>query len=108
MFNHVALSGRLSQNPDVRNTYEGILVAHFELAVKAADQGKNIPPDYIPIVCLGEQAQYAAQYLHKGDLVHISGKITTREYTGRDGKLYKAVEITPLFFMSGADMGRDK
>ena len=105
MFNHVGLLGRLAQEPEIRYTQGGTPVANFDLAVQVPSKDKNTPPDYIPIVCWEKWAEFAGRYLTKGRQIVVEGRITTRKYTGNDGKTHKVVEdnASRLYF---ADSGQ--
>lgn len=105
MFNHVALLGRLAQEPEIRYTPSGIPVASFDLAVQVPSKDNNTPPDYIPITCWDKQAEFAGCYLTKGRQIVAEGRISTRKYTGSDGKTHKVVEVNAsrLYF---ADSGQ--
>jgi len=93
--NNVTLIGRLTKDPDLRyvaNT--GNPVSTFTLAVdkglskdkKAEMEAKNQPTaDFIRIVVWGKQAENCANYLNKGKLVGIQGRIQTGSYTDKDG-----------------------
>ena len=93
MFNHVGLLGRLAQEPEIRYTQSGVPVASFDLAVQVPSKDKNTPPDYIPITCWDKQAEFAGRYLTKGRQIVVEGRISTRKYTGSDGKTHKVVEV---------------
>lgn len=93
MLNHVELLGRLAQEPEIRYTQGGTPVASFDLAVQVPSKDRNTPPDYIPIVCWRERAEFAGRYLTKGRQVVVEGRISTRKYTGNDNKTHKVVEI---------------
>lgn len=94
MLNHVTLLGRMAQEPEIRYTTSGTPVASFDLAVQVPSKDKNTPPDYIPIVCWREQAEFCGRYLTKGRQIVVEGRISTRKYTGNDGKNHKVVEVT--------------
>lgn len=94
MFNHVGLLGRLAQEPEIRYTQSGTPVASFDLAVPVPSKDKNTPPDYIPIVCWRDLAEFCGRYLTKGRQVVVEGRVSTRKYTGNDGKNHKVVEVT--------------
>ena len=51
MYNHVGLLGRMTQNPEIRYTTDGVPVARFDLAVQTPSKNKDTPPDFIPVVC---------------------------------------------------------
>lgn len=105
MFNHVVLLGRLAQEPEIRYTQGGTPVANFDLAVQVPSKDKNTPPDYIPIVCWDKWAEFTGRYLTKGRQIVVEGRLTTRKYTGSDGKTHKVVEVNAsrLYF---ADSGQ--
>lgn len=96
MYNHVGLLGRLAQEPELRYTQNGVPVASFDLAVQVPSKDKNTPPDYIPIVCWQEQAEFVSRYLTKGRQIVVEGRLSTRKYTGSDGKNHKVVEVKSL------------
>ena len=64
-----------------------------DLAVQVPSKDKNTPPDYIPIVCWQEQAEFVSRYLTKGRQIVVEGRLSTRKYTGSDNKNHKVVEV---------------
>lgn len=100
MLNDVKLLGRLAQDIDLKMTQNGTPVTAFDLAVPVPSKDKTTPPDYIPIVCWGELAKFAERWLGKGRQIVVSGRITTRKYTDKDGNNRKVVEVTAreIFF----------
>lgn len=96
MLNSVHLLGRLAQEPEIRYAQSGKAVASFDLAVQVPSRDKNnqTPPEYIPIVCWAEQAEFVGRYLTKGRQIVVDGRITTRKWQDKDGKNHKAVEVT--------------
>lgn len=92
MLNSVNLQGRLAQAPELRYTQGGVPVVRFDLAVEA--DSKDAPPDYIPIVCWREQAEFVDRYLTKGRQVIVEGKLTTNKWTDKNGTKRKDVEVT--------------
>lgn len=92
--NSVALIGRLTKDPDLRYIQSGTATCNFTLAVnkelskdkKQEMESKNQPTaDFIRIVVWGKMAENAANYLVKGRLVGIQGRIQTGNYTKDDG-----------------------
>lgn len=92
-FNHTGLLGRLAQNPEITYTDGGVPRCAFDLAVPVPSKDRDTPPDYIPIVCWRDQAEFVARYLTKGRQVVVEGHITARKYTTQDGQRRKAVEV---------------
>lgn len=93
MLNKTILMGRLAQDPTVRQTQSGISVATFDLAVQVPSKDRNTPPDWIPIVCWRETADFAGRYLTKGRQIVVEGKTASRKYTAQDGSNRKVVEV---------------
>lgn len=94
MLNSVNLLGRLAQDPELRSTTGGTSVTSFDLAVPTLSKDREAPPDYIPIVCWGQTAEFACRYLGKGRQIVVEGRVSTRKWTDADGKNRKAVEVT--------------
>lgn len=96
MLNSVHLLGRLAQEPEIRYTTGGTAVASFDLAVQVPSRGKNNPnpPEYIPIVCWADQAEFVGRYLTKGRQIVVDGRLTTRKWEDKNGAKRKDVEVT--------------
>ena len=86
MLNRVILIGRLTKDPELKYTPNGVAVANFTLAVdrfRTNAQGEK-EVDFIPIVVWQKQAENAANYLAKGSLCAIDGRMQTRTYEDKD------------------------
>lgn len=92
--NSVILIGRLTRDPELRYLSSGMAVSRFSIAVdkdlsrekKQEFESKGQPTaDFINIVVWGKQAENCAQYLVKGRLVAVQGRIQTGSYTAQDG-----------------------
>jgi single-strand DNA-binding protein len=86
--NKVVLIGRLTKDPELKFTPgSGNAVATFTLAVDRRKPNKDgvREADFIPIVIWGKQAESTANYMSKGKMVGISGRIQTRSYESKDG-----------------------
>lgn len=91
MYNHVALLGRLAQDPKLMSTQTGKQVARFDLAVPGYN--KDAPPDYIPIVCWQQTADFVGRYLTKGRQIVVAGELKTNKYTDKEGVNRKEVYV---------------
>ncbi len=100
--NIVVLIGRLTRDPELRYTTSGIPVATFSLAVdkglsrekKMEMESKGQPTaDFINIVVYGKQAENCANYLGKGRLTAVQGRIQTRSYDANDGTRRYVTEV---------------
>ena len=101
--NNVVLIGRLTRDPELRYIpNSGTPVSTFTLAVdknlskekKMEMEAKNQPTaDFIRIVVWGKQAENCANFLNKGKLVGINGRIQTGSYDDKDGKRVYTTDV---------------
>jgi len=93
--NKVVLIGRLTKDPELKFTPgTGTAVATFTLAVdRRFSKDNQKEADFIPIVVWGKQAESTANYMSKGKLMGISGRIQTRTYDGKDGSKRYVTEV---------------
>jgi len=95
--NKVILVGRLGKDPEIRYTTEGIPVALFSLATtesyKDRSGKKREKTEWHNIITWRKLAEIAREYLKKGKLVYIEGKIQSREYDSKHGSKRKIYEI---------------
>jgi single-strand DNA-binding protein len=99
--NKVMLIGRLTRDPEMRYTPKGDPVTSFSLATNRYGQGadgeKKEYTDYHNIVAwnVGRRnlAEITGQYLHKGSLVYVEGRMQTRSWEGQDGQKRKTTEV---------------
>lgn len=95
MMNRVVLVGRLTKDPDLRYTPNGVPVASFTLAVNRTftnQQGER-EADFINCVVWRKPAENAANFLKKGYLAGVDGRIQSRSYEGQDGKRVYVTEV---------------
>ncbi len=95
MINRVVLVGRLTKDPELRYTPSGVATATFTLAVNRAfanQQGER-EADFINCVVWRKQAENVANYLRKGSLAGVEGRIQTRNYEGQDGRRVYVTEV---------------
>ena len=87
MLNRVCLMGRLTRDPELRQTQNGVSVTTFTLAVDRNYQAdkNNRQADFINIVAWRHTAEFAEKYFTKGQLVAVEGSIKTRSYQDKDG-----------------------
>ena len=87
--NCVVLMGRLTKDPDVRRTNDGVAIGRFTLAV---DRIKG-EADFISCVTFGKTAEFAEKYLHKGTKICGSGRIQTGSYTNKEGQKVYTTDV---------------
>ncbi|MFZ5823758.1 MAG: single-stranded DNA-binding protein [Bacillota bacterium] len=113
MLNSVVLIGRLTKDPELRYTQSGKAVATLRLAV---DRGTTNPQgeketDFIDVVVWERQAETVANYLQKGRLVAVQGRLQIRQYETQEGQRREKAEIvasTVRFLDSGRDQGGER
>ncbi|HMV26129.1 single-stranded DNA-binding protein [bacterium] len=95
--NKVIIIGRLGGDPELRYTPSGAPVATFNVATNESykdKEGKLIEStDWHRIVAWNKLAEICGQYLKKGSLVYVEGKIKTRSYDDKDGQKKYVTEI---------------
>jgi single-strand DNA-binding protein len=93
--NSVCIIGRLTRDPELRTTTTGKSVASFSLAVQKRIKPQDDSPDadFFDIVAWERQADYVVNYLTKGRMVAVEGRLQTRKWTATDGSNRTVVEI---------------
>ena len=90
--NQVILIGRLTADPELRQTQTGTAVTGFFLAINCGRDrdGNDLGADFPRVTVWGRQAETCVQYLHKGDQCAVSGRLQTGKYQDKDGRtVYK-------------------
>ena len=94
MFNLVVLTGRLTADPELKTTANGISVTTFSIAVdRRYRSGEERQTDFINIVAWRQSAEFITKYFKKGNLIGIEGSIQTRRYTDKSGNNRTAFEV---------------
>ncbi|MFC6334318.1 single-stranded DNA-binding protein [Paenibacillus septentrionalis] len=95
MLNRVILIGRLTRDPELRYTPAGVAVTQFTIAVDRPFSGSNgeREADFIPVVTWRQLAETCANYLRKGRLTAVEGRIQVRNYENNEGKRVYVTEV---------------
>lgn len=95
MINNVTLVGRLANDVELRYTPSGVASAKFRLAVNRSFKSQNgeQQADFINIQVWRKQAENAANFLKKGSLCGVVGRIQTGSYEGQDGKRVYTTDV---------------
>ena len=94
MFNLVVLTGRLTADPELKTTPNGISVTSFSIAVSRRYRaGEEQQADFINIVAWRQTAEFICKYFNKGNMIGIEGSIQTRRYTDKNGNNRTAFEV---------------
>src|SRR5438309_3217754 len=100
--NKAILVGRLGRDPETRYTSAGQAVCNFTLATDETYKDRNGErqkrTEWHRIVVWGKQAEIAQQYLHKGSLIFVEGRIQTRQWDDREGQKRTTMEIVATNF----------
>src|SRR5690242_8107629 len=96
MLNQCTLIGRMTKDPESSYTPSGIALAKFTIAVdrytKDPTTGKN-EVDFIPVVTWRKAAEFTTQYLGKGRLICITGRVQIRSWIAQDGQKRYMTEV---------------
>ncbi|WP_437273813.1 single-stranded DNA-binding protein [Staphylococcus aureus] len=95
MLNRVVLVGRLTKDPEFRTTPNGVSVATFTLAVNRTftnAQGER-EADFINCVTFRKQADNVNNYLSKGSLAGVDGRLQSRSYENQEGRRVFVTEV---------------
>lgn len=95
MINRVVLVGRLTKDVDLKYTQSGIAVARFTIAVNRPfkNEGGEQQADFVNCIAWRKQAENVANYLRKGSLAGVDGRIQTGSFEGQDGKRVYTTEV---------------
>ncbi len=95
--NKVLLIGHLGRDPEIRYTPGGLAIANFSLATSESyttkDGNRETRTEWHRIVAFGRLAEICGEYLNKGSMVYIEGRLQTREWEDRDGNRRWTTEI---------------
>ena len=89
MMNFIAVKGRLTRDPEIRRTNTGKAVCSFSVA---CDRDRE-HTDFFECVAWEQVAENIAKFFAKGRAIIIQGKLTTRDWTDKEGRKRKATEI---------------
>lgn len=92
--NKVILMGRLTHEPELRQTPNGLSVVSFGIAVnrRFAKDGQQTA-DFINCVAWRQTAEFLCRYFHKGSMISLVGSIQSRNWDDNDGKRRTAIEV---------------
>jgi single-strand DNA-binding protein len=101
-FQKIMIVGNLGKDPELRYTPQGTPVCNFSVAVNERWQDASGGPQerttWFRVAVWGKRAEIANQYLKKGSLVYVEGRLAAREYTDRSGVLRTSLDINASDF----------
>ena len=95
MYNKAILIGRLTADPELKQTPNGVSVCSFSIACDRAFSGRNgeRQTDFINIVTWRQQAEFVSRYFHKGSMVIVEGSLRNSDYTDQNGVKHYSMEV---------------
>ncbi len=97
-FNKVIIVGNLGKDPELKYTPQGKAVCDFSVATtdKRKDSSGEVKEEttWFRVTFWERQAEVASQYLAKGRQVYVEGRLRTREWTDKDGRVRTSLEVT--------------
>lgn len=93
--NNVSLVGRLTRDPDVRYTDNGLSIARINVAVdrRFKKEGDEVTADFPSCVAFGKTAEFIEKYFKKGQRIGLTGRIQTESYTNKEGQRVYTTDI---------------
>lgn len=87
MYNRVILMGRLTADPELRQTQSGISMCRITIAVDRGfvKQGEERKADFFDITFWRQQAEFVSRYFSKGRVIHVEGRLQNDNYTDQNG-----------------------
>ena len=101
-YNKVILVGRLTADPEITFAQNGMQISKFTLAVdRQYQKDKQQEADFLRIISFGKLAEFSRDYLRKGILIMVEGRIQTSRFQGQDGvtKYYTDIIAEKINFM---------
>ena len=95
MINRTVLVGRITKDPEVRKTQSGVSFVNFTLAVNRQfkNQDNQQEADFINCIAWRNSADFLGNYIKKGALLGVDGRIQTRTYEAQDGRTVYVTEV---------------
>lgn len=95
MLNCAVIMGRLTAEPELRQTQSGVAVTRFSVAVDRAyaKQGEERQTDFIDVLAWRQTAEFICKYFHKGSMIAVQGSIQTGSYEDKNGVKRRTFEI---------------
>lgn len=91
--NKVILAGRLTADPELKQTTSGISVVSFTIAVNRKYSKEQQQPDWISVIAWRQTAEFISRYFKKGSAICIVGTIQTRSWQDQQGQKRYATEV---------------
>lgn len=111
MLNRVILMGRLTADPELRQTQSGLSVLSFSIAVERdfTPKGEEKQVDFINLVAWRHTAEFISKYFTKGKMIAVDGRLQVRNYTDSNGNNRTIAEVLiDKAYFAGGDNNANK
>lgn len=96
MLNHIVIMGRLTRDPELKRTGNGVAVTSFCVAVDrdfADKQSGEKETDFIDCVAWRQTGEFVSKYFKRGSMIAVSGRLQIRKWTDKDGNQRRSAEV---------------
>jgi len=95
MLNHIIIMGRLTRDPELRQTQNGVSTVSFSIACDRdyVAAGAERGTDFVDIVAFRKTAEFVHDYFSKGRMIIVSGRLQIREWTDKAGAKRRSAEV---------------
>ena len=95
MLNSISIAGRLTRDPELRYTQSQVAVCSYTVAVERdyADQSGSRGADFFDCVAWRQAGEFVSKYFHKGDMIVVTGRMQSRDWTDNQGNKRRNWEI---------------
>ena len=109
MLNKIVIMGRLTSDPEIRQTGSGKNVANFSVAVDRDFKNQNgeRETDFIDCVAWGSTGDFVGKYFAKGSMIAVSGRLQVRNWEDNNGNKRKSAEIVAEIVYFGGSKQSD-
>ena len=94
--NQIIIMGRMTRDPELRHTPNGVSVASFTLAVDrgfSPKDGGERQTDFIDVVAWRNTAEFVSRYFTKGQMAAVVGRLQIRDWTDKEGNKRRSAEV---------------
>ena len=105
MLNKIILQGRLTADPDLRQTTSGVFICSFTVAADRDFKGKDgeKQTDFIHVVAWRNTAEFVSKWFHKGSLILVDGSLQSRKYEDKSGQKRTTFDVVANAVYFGGD-----
>lgn len=96
LMNQIVIMGRMTRDPELRQTPNGVSVTSFTLAVErrfTPRDGEEKQVDFIDVVAWRNTGEFAAKYFTKGQMAAVTGRLQLRDWNDKEGNKRRSAEV---------------